>query len=172
MIIIDLLAIVVAVYTGVFLIQANRQTEFHSKLNPSGQFTNDIADAEQLIRIGNKLMDEDKYEEAIYHYNRALELDSTFVGVLVDRGSCYYVLHEYDKALSDFTAALALQPDHPIAHFNAGIVCGALGNDSMMVSYWEKYLELEPEGELADRIRQFLNKHKNAKREKDKATTE
>jgi tetratricopeptide (TPR) repeat protein len=118
-----------------------------------------MSDLEILIETGNRLMDSQQYMEAISHYTRALELDSTLVDVRVDRGSCYFAVGRNEDAKSDFEIALEQDPEHAIAHFNLGIIYGSLGDESQMVEYWNKYLELDPDGELADRVRDFLQEH-------------
>ncbi len=118
-----------------------------------------IDDISQLVDTGNHLMDSQRYHEAIQYYTRVLEIDSTLVDVMVDRGSCFFATDQLDEALQDFEKAISIQPDHAIAHFNLGIVHGGLGNDSLMLEYWKKYLELEPEGDLSNRVRNFIDEH-------------
>jgi len=111
---------------------------------------------DRLIENGNQLMDAGKYEAAIAHYTRALEVDPSLVDVRIDRGACYYALKEYPKAINDFERGLESEPDHAIAHFNMGITYHSLGEDSLMVAYWKRYLELSPDGDLSDRVREAI----------------
>jgi len=124
--------------------------------------TIDMDDPMAIVEIGNQLMDAGRYHEAISHYTRALSMDSTMIDVIVDRGSCYFALDDLDSAKADFEKAVAMDSTHAIANFNMGIVNGRLGNDTLMTQYWEKYLALEPTGQLADQIREFLQNHKHA----------
>ncbi len=124
-------------------------------------------DIVRIVMIGNQLMDTGRFEEAIAHYDRALAADSTLVDVMVDRGSCYFALDRYEEAVSDFMTALSVVPDHATAQFNLGIAYSALGRDSLAVACWVRCLDLQPEGYLADRARELLEKH--GKRENEGA---
>lgn len=61
-----------------------------------------------------------KYYEAIYDYNRAIELnpDSTYAYIM--RGRVYYQKGDYDKALSDFNHAVAISPESVYALVTRG----------------------------------------------------
>jgi tetratricopeptide (TPR) repeat protein len=111
---------------------------------------------QQLIDTGNHLMDQGRFEQAAAHYTGALMVDSSLTNVRIDRGSCFYALGAYDSAIADFRRAISAEPDHATAYFNLGIAYGAIGEDSLMSWSWGKYLELEPDGEMADKVRQFL----------------
>ncbi len=110
----------------------------------------------QLVRQGNQLMDAGRYEPAVMHYTLALQRDPSLVDVRVDRGACYYALEQYDKAISDFEEGIEREPDHAIAHFNMGITYHSIGEDSLMVEYWRRFLELSPEGDLSERVRDAI----------------
>lgn len=151
------LSLVGLVYAVTFV----EKTDQASLFDPSGQSSTAASGVEQFVSTGNQLMDAGRYEQAILHYGRALALDSTLVDVRVDRGSCYFAIENYQDAITDFTSAIAIKPEHVTAHFNLGIVHGALGNDSLMASYWKQCLELEPDGQFAERIRQILEQHES-----------
>ncbi len=151
------LSLVGLVYAMTFVSQTHQATP----TDPSGQVSAMTGGVGELMSTGNQLMDAGRYEQAILHYGQALTLDSTLVDVRVDRGSCYFAIESYQDAITDFTSAIAIKPAHTTAHFNLGIVHGALGNDSLMAFYWEKCIELDPEGQFADRIRQILEQHES-----------
>ena len=116
------LGAVAVIYSVAFFTTGTQQIE--SQPPVSGVFSRideAASDIEQLVRIGDRLMDTGKYIEAISHYDRVLLLDSTLVDVRVDRGSCYYASDMFEDALSDFSRAISMKPDHAIAHFNLGI---------------------------------------------------
>lgn len=109
-----------------------------------------------LINLGNTAFDSAHYQTAIIYYVHALSLDSSAVDVRVDLGAAYHALDDNQKALEQFQIALRHKPDHLIGLFNIGIAYRSIGkNDSARV-FWEKYLQLAPNGSLAPRIRQLL----------------
>ena len=80
------------------------------------------APLEEWIRVSNRLMDEGHYDAAVKGYTHALHLDSQIVPLWVDRGACRHATGDLPGAEADFRQALKLQPEHPTAHFNLGIV--------------------------------------------------
>ena len=149
------LSLVGLVYAMTFV----NRTDQATPTDTSGQISAMTGGVEQFVSTGNQLMDAGRYEQAILHYGQALAFDSTLVDVWVDRGSCYFAIGSYQDAITEFTTAIAIKPDHATAHFNLGVVHGALGNDSLMAFYWEKCIELDPDGQFADRIKQILEQH-------------
>ena len=155
-----LLCAVAIVYSAMYL------TTWRPQANSAGQASGSsvqqsgrMDDAAQLVNTGNQHMDSGRHEAAILHYSRALLLDSTLVDVRVDRGASFFALGRYHEAISDFSSAFAAEPDHVTAHFNLGIAYGALGYDSLAISYWERCLMLQPNGDLADKAKQLLEQH-------------
>ncbi len=51
---------------------------------------------------------EDRLEQAVVYYTRALALDAADEESLIGRGSCYTVLKEHELAIEDFMAVLQL----------------------------------------------------------------
>ena len=54
-------------------------------------------------------------------------------------------LTAYDKALAALDAALALDPEHVLAHYNRGIVLGAKGDEAGALAAFDAALALDPE---------------------------
>lgn len=81
----------------------------------------DIARAE-----GNTAMDEERYREAIAAYDRALAIrfDSD---VATDRGVCFRLLNEPDRALAAFEFVTLKDPQHWKARYNRAVVLLQLG---------------------------------------------
>ena len=57
---------------------------------------------------GDNYYNNKDYRSAINAYNNALDLDPTFHKVLINRGTCYMCLGEFDLALDDFNKAIEL----------------------------------------------------------------
>ena len=57
---------------------------------------------------GDNFYNNKDYRSAINAYNNALDLDPTFHKVLINRGTCYMCLGEFDLALDDFNKAIDL----------------------------------------------------------------
>lgn len=114
------------------------------------------ASYDSLISAGHMLMDQQNFLVASEAYARALAIDSSNIDIIVDYGACLHGIGMPDRAVQEFRRALLKSPQHPIAHFNMGVVfLGEQKIDSARL-YWERYLELEPRGPGADRARELL----------------
>ncbi len=72
-------------------------------------------------RRGVRLADDEKYEDAIKAYTKAIELDPTDSFAYCDRGYAYDELGQSDKAIEDFSKAIELDPTDSAAYNNRGI---------------------------------------------------
>lgn len=113
---------------------------------------------DSLIVTGHQMMDQQNFLVASEAYARALALDSSNIDIIVDYGACLHGIGMPDRALQEFRRALKRAPNHPIAHFNMGIVHMPTNPDSARF-YWNRYLEIEPNGPGADRARELLANH-------------
>jgi len=100
---------------------------------------------DQLVLEGNRYMDNGNYPVGAECYRRALEIRDA-PDVRVDFGACLHAMGLEDRAEEEFRTVLGQVPDHPIATFNMGIVFyTGTTMDSARV-YFERYLELDPNG--------------------------
>jgi len=109
-----------------------------------------------LVSRGNRLMDAGAYFEAIDHYTRALAVDSSDPGVIVDLGVCYHNVGDSEEAIRQFGRALVIEPRHAYALFNMGVVYQSLGRIDDTRTYWRRFIELDLDTPLTDSIKAFL----------------
>lgn len=57
---------------------------------------------------GNELYKQRKFEDAILHYNQAMELDKKDISYLTNRSAVYFEMGEYDKCIEDCDKAVEL----------------------------------------------------------------
>lgn len=117
-------------------------------------------DFKKLAAMGNNYFDQQRFHDAMVVYRRALEIDSTDLNLRVDYGACLNFLGDFAGAKSQLEKALTLEPNHPVANFNLGVVYVNLGENEKAKKYWKKYLQLEPASERADQVRKFLSEIK------------
>jgi cytochrome c-type biogenesis protein CcmH/NrfG len=109
------------------------------------------------VELGNTYFDSQMPAKSIDAYARALELNPNDPNVLTDQGVMYRQLGWFDKAIENFTKANALDPRHIQSLFNTGIVYRHDLQDYVKATeVWKKYLEINPTGETADRIREEI----------------
>lgn len=88
---------------------------------PAPQTPFDIA-----VAAGNEAMDAEKYREAIAAYERALAIRFD-ADVATDRGVCFRLLGEPQRALTAFEFVTLKEPDHWKARYNRAVVLLQLG---------------------------------------------
>jgi tetratricopeptide (TPR) repeat protein len=99
--------------------------------------------------LGNAYFEQERFDEALVRYVRALELAPRFVGAMVGAGQTLRFLGQHDKALRIAREALKVKADDPDALYLAGCVCFQRGEKHAATTYLEKFLETGPEIEVA-----------------------
>ena len=90
-----------------------------------------------------------EYNKALQIYNEVTELPRFKVetgwvisSVYFNRGTCYYVLEEYDAAISDFNRVLNKTPFEAHGHKYLGIIYSKIGDEARAKQEFEKAVEL------------------------------
>ena len=113
-------------------------------------------DYPSLVSLGNEYMDSGNYPVAAEMYRRALEIDGNSPDVRTDFGACLHGMGLANRALDEFRTVLRTHPEHAIASFNMGVVFQGLNEMDSAKYYWQKYLDVEPNGQAANAARQYL----------------
>ncbi len=58
-----------------------------------------------------------------------IRIDPDNANSYAGRGSAYFGLSQYDKAIADYTEAIRLNPDYALAYSSRGVAYLQLGND-------------------------------------------
>jgi tetratricopeptide (TPR) repeat protein len=82
--------------------------------------SNQTDDAKALSRQARGSFDEERYEEAVALYGRALALDGTRVNDWINKGLALWSLHRNEEAVECYDRALALDPRAALAWMNKG----------------------------------------------------
>ena len=93
---------------------------------------------------GNARVSQNKLEEAISDYNKAIALEPDAPDPYLNRGTAYEGLGKYQEAITDYEQVLALNPDDVMAYNNLGNANAGLGNWRSAVEYYHKATELAP----------------------------
>jgi Flp pilus assembly protein TadD len=113
---------------------------------------------QNVIQAGNNFMDQQMFDKAIPQYEQALAMDSLQPDIMVDLGACYHALGENAKADLQFRRALAMNPKHPVALFNMGVVSLSISDTTAARNWWGKYLEVATDQQQIQAVRQQLSK--------------
>jgi tetratricopeptide (TPR) repeat protein len=113
-------------------------------------------DYNSLVGLGNNYMDNGNFALAAECYRRALAIDGSSADVRTDYGACLHGMGLPNRAIEEFKKVLVQYPKHGIANFNLGIVYREMGENDSARLYWNKYLSLDPNGEVANAARKYL----------------
>ena len=107
---------------------------------------NDVSAAEQYFVDGSHADDGDPvhFEEAMFHYRRALELDPYMVPALINLANIHYARDEAVEAQALYERAIALEADVFEAHFNLGNILHDLGRYVEALACYRTALQLNP----------------------------
>ncbi len=114
------------------------------------------------VQLGNKYFDTDQPMEAVEAYDKALAIDGNDPNVLTDQGVMYRRIGWFKQAIENFSKANKINPKHPQSLLNLGIVYRFdLEENEKAKEAWLKYLEIDPTGATADRVRTMIDHMEN-----------
>jgi len=89
-----------------------------------------------------------EYDKAIQEYDKALELDPTYVPAYYDRGVAHAQQQHYADAIADFSEVIALDAQHAGAYYNRGLVYARQNAFDQALADYDQALALHPEDPL------------------------
>src|SRR5258705_307828 len=119
-------------------------------------------DLDALVGLANLEFDSQQWAHAIDYYSRALAIDGKNADVRVDRAIAYHATGKNDLAKKELVRVIREKPDHKNAWLNLGVVNRELGDRAGAITAWERYLEMDPQGEHAADVRQEIDSLKRA----------
>jgi len=104
------------------------------------------------------LYQEGKIDEALYHYNKAIQLkpDDEDDKIYNSRGAIYYMKNQYQLAMDDYNKALSLNAACYRAYNNRGIVYANLGRYQLAIEDFNKAILFKPDFSDAYSNRAFI----------------
>ncbi len=113
-------------------------------------------DLEANLGLGNLEFDSGQWANAIDRYTRVLGIEPRNADVRVDRAIAYHNTGKDDLAKVELVRVTKESPKHKNAWLNLGVVASQLGERATALQAWQRYLELDPNGEHAATIRQEI----------------
>jgi len=99
------------------------------------------------------------YTNAAVYLERLLAVDPSQKTVYMDLAAIYLrsEVNDYKAAATVLNKATSVDPDNPEVYLALGIAQRGLGNTEAAVLAWQKYLQLDPDGDMADVVREQLD---------------
>ncbi len=95
--------------------------------------------------LGSALVDRGRFDEAIAHYRKALEIQPDNAVVHAGLGTALVSLRRFDEAIGHYRKALEINPDYADAHYFLGVALADQGRFAEALGYYRKALEIEPD---------------------------
>ena len=96
------------------------------------------------LLLGNSLASTGRKNEALYNFQRAIELQPDFAGAYVSQASELEHLGRIDEAEASFRKAISLQPDHLEARFNLSVFLAKQSRTSDAIATVRALLAISP----------------------------
>jgi tetratricopeptide (TPR) repeat protein len=93
---------------------------------------------------GNSRVSQNKLEEAIADYNKAVELAPNVTDPYLNRGTALEGLGKWDEAIADYNRALELDPKDAMAYNNRGNAKAGLRKWDLAIADYKKANEIAP----------------------------
>jgi cytochrome c-type biogenesis protein CcmI len=129
----------------------DRQAQFERALQQHS------SDVKALLALGHAALDEGQGLQAVQAYKNVLDLEPknaealTHIGILLAQGG------HVEQALAHFDKALAVQPTYSHALWDKAHILYQMKQDYRgAIATWERFLEINPSGEDADRARALI----------------
>ena len=99
----------------------------------------------RLHNMGIALQKQNKLEEAIEAYNKALAIKPDYVRRLLQHGHCTPRQGKLEEAIEAYNKALAIKPDYVDAYYNMGIALKDQGKLEEAIEAYNKALAIKPD---------------------------
>ena len=102
-----------------------------------------------LANLGEALIDQERYEEAIDQIRAALQIVPDSAYMHANLGAALLSVEDHEGALHHLKAALAIKPDSKDVNVNMGSLLKKQGKHAESLKYYQAALQIDPEFEKA-----------------------
>ncbi len=95
--------------------------------------------------LGLACADCGQVDEAIKHYQKALDFNSGYVEAHNNLGNVLAGLGQIDKAIAQYRTALEINPDYANAHYNLGLALAGRGHIDEAIEHYRRAVEINPD---------------------------
>lgn len=95
--------------------------------------------------FGSFLLENDRFDEALIHFNEALRISPQYHDARKNKGSALLNTGKFDEAIATFDELLHVRPDWPEAHYLLGVTYARKGQYEQAVKPFKAALRLSPD---------------------------
>ena len=95
--------------------------------------------------LGNALKSQGKIEEAIVHFNQALQINPAYAKAYNNLGTALAAQGKTEEAIKNFGIALSINPGNAEAHSNIGVALATQGKIEKAIAHFKTALNLKPD---------------------------
>lgn len=111
--------------------------------------------------LGAAHYEQSTYAKALAAYVKALELAQDYLGAMVGAGHTLRMLGRHQEAIRMAQQVLIRAPNDPDAFFLIGTCCFSRGDDAKAMDYLNRFLQTNPEIEVATEVEGMLQVLRN-----------
>lgn len=120
------------------------QSSDNASVEPASRVAGTTDHPESLYQLGRYYQGQNRHEQAIAAYTRALQVDSHFSKAHNGLGVVYSLQGRYDEAIQALELAIREAPDDAYIYSNLGYVYYLKGLDAQAVATLERAISLDP----------------------------
>lgn len=121
-------------------------TELEIRLEKAEEFIErKVSRADKFFLEGNKLYEQQEFEEAVQAYREALKINQSQWGYYLNIGLAYKKLDKKEEAMDAFKKAMELNPESYSSNKELGEILAMEGNYEEAKRYYQKATELSPD---------------------------
>ncbi len=120
--------------------------------------------AQNWLLLGNILQDQGKIDEAVFMFNRAIQVDDTFYKAYYNLGNIYLQDGRPNMAIEQYKKVIKLKPEYPYAHYNLG--CAYIKLGKLGKAKYELLTAIDLKNTVADFHYNLAYVYKQQKKEK------
>ena len=109
------------------------------------QLEQKLNDVDAYYNMGIALQKQNKLEEAIVAYNKALSIKPDYVEAYYNMGIALQVQNKLEEAIEAYNKTIALKPDNADAYYNMGIALKEQGKLEEAIVAYNKALSIKPD---------------------------
>ena len=102
-------------------------------------------EALNYFNSGLTLYHQQKYDEAITQFKKAIEIKPDYAEAYYRCGLALSQLGQYDEAIAQFKKTIEIKPDYAEAYYRCGLALSQLGQYDEAIAQFKKTIEIKPD---------------------------